>query len=112
MNELLIDLVFGFAGFCALVFWLPGATWPQDMAQGYGPRIGPKDMGKGYGQRIWARHGRGNAGVNRMPSRERMFRRAAATVLPALMALAAAPVRAGDCAFEPQGEGHVIDMTD
>src|SRR5262249_37106176 len=99
MNELLIDLVFGFAGFCALVFWLPGATWPNDMAQGYGPRI-------------WARHGRGNAGVNRMTSRERMFRRAAATVLPALMALAAAPVRAGDCAFEPQGEGHVIDVTD
>jgi hypothetical protein len=39
-----------------------------------------------------------------------MFRRAAATVLPALMALAATPARAGDCAFEPQGEGHVIDV--
>jgi endonuclease YncB( thermonuclease family) len=41
-----------------------------------------------------------------------MFRRAAATVLPALMALATTPARATDCAFEPQGEGHVIDVID
>ena len=54
----------------------------------------------------------GNADVNRMTSRERMFCRAAATVLPALMALAATPSRAGPCAFEPQGEGHVIEVTD
>jgi endonuclease YncB( thermonuclease family) len=54
----------------------------------------------------------GKAGVDRrMTSKERTFRRAAATVLPALMALAAAPSCAAPCAFEPQGEGHVTDVT-
>jgi endonuclease YncB( thermonuclease family) len=47
-----------------------------------------------------------------MTSRERMFRRAAATVLPALMALVTVPARATDCAFEPQGEGHVTGVID
>jgi len=41
-----------------------------------------------------------------------MFRRAAATVLPALMALVTVPARATDCAFEPQGEGHVTGVID
>lgn len=48
-----------------------------------------------------------------MTSRDRIFRRVTATVLPALMALAATPSRATDCVFEPQGEGHVVvDVVD
>jgi endonuclease YncB( thermonuclease family) len=45
-----------------------------------------------------------------MTSRARIFRRAAATALPALIALAATPSRAGPCDFEPQGEGHVSEV--
>jgi len=41
-----------------------------------------------------------------------MFRRVAATLLTALMALAATPSRATDCAFEPQGDGHVTSAID
>jgi hypothetical protein len=41
-----------------------------------------------------------------------MFRRAAVTVVPVLMALAATPARATDCAFEPQGDGRVISVID
>jgi len=41
-----------------------------------------------------------------------MLRRVAAMLLAALTALAAMPARAGDCAFEPQGEGHVTGVID
>ncbi|MBV9459422.1 MAG: thermonuclease family protein [Bradyrhizobium sp.] len=47
-----------------------------------------------------------------MTSREQMLRRVAAMLLAALTALAAMPARAGDCAFEPQGEGHVTGVID
>jgi len=82
MNELLIAPIFRSAGFGPFV-----SAPESDMSE------------------AWC----GNADAGRMTSRERMFRRAAATVLPALVALATVPARATDCAFEPQGEGHVID---
>lgn len=82
MNELLIGLVFGFAGF------------------------GPLVSGE------MASHGAENAGVNRMTSREPVLRRAAAMMLTAMTALAAMPSRATDCAFEPQGDGHVSSVID
>jgi endonuclease YncB( thermonuclease family) len=85
MNELLIGFIFRSAGF--------------------GPLVSAPESRMGE---AWS----GNAGAGRMTSRERMFRRATATLLPALMALATVPARATDCAFEPQGEGHVIDVID
>jgi len=46
-------------------------------------------------------------------SKGRTFRRVCAAALPALavLALAATPLRASPCAFEPQGEGHVTEIT-
>src|SRR5580704_5674247 len=85
MNELLIGFIFRFAGF--------------------GPLVSAPESDTGEARC-------GSAGAGRMTSRERMFRRAAATVLPALMALAAMPARASDCAFEPQGDGHVTSVID
>jgi endonuclease YncB( thermonuclease family) len=57
-------------------------------------------------------HDAGNASVNRMTSREPVLRQASAMVLAALMGLAAMPARAADCAFEPQGDGHVTGIID
>jgi hypothetical protein len=51
--------------------------------------------------------GRGSHDIERA-----VISRAAATVLPALVALATVPARATDCAGQPQGEGHVIDVVD
>ncbi len=45
-------------------------------------------------------------------SSERVPANAAAMILAVLAALAAAPARATDCAFEPQGEGHVASVID
>ena len=47
-----------------------------------------------------------------MTTRERGLRDAAAIILAALTALAGTPSRATDCAFEPQGEGHVAGVID
>jgi endonuclease YncB( thermonuclease family) len=51
--------------------------------------------------------------IGAMTSKGRTFRRLCAAALPALaaLALAATPLRAGPCAFEPQGEGHVTEIT-
>jgi len=57
-------------------------------------------------------HGSGNASAGRMTSRERVLRHAAAIILAASTAVAATPARAIDCAFEPQGEGHVTGVID
>jgi endonuclease YncB( thermonuclease family) len=82
MNELLIGLVFRSARFGALV------------------------------SRAMAGRGAGNASAGRMTSREPVLRRAAAMILTAMTALAAMPSRATDCAFEPQGDGHVSSVID
>jgi endonuclease YncB( thermonuclease family) len=51
--------------------------------------------------------------IGAMTSRARTFRRVCAAALPALavLTLAATPLRAAPCAFEPQGEGHVTEIT-
>jgi endonuclease YncB( thermonuclease family) len=85
MNELLIGFVFRSAGFGPLM------------------SVSESELG-----RPWY----GNASVDRVTSRERVLRHAAAMILTALTTLATWPAHAGDCAFEPQGDGHVTGIID